>query len=766
MLDLQTITSTGALRLVDGGEGIGVLEIDVPGRPVNVLTSAVLEDIEKALAAIAKDSRVRALVVTGGKAGSATFIAGADIDEIRAVADAADATAKSRRGQEVLGGFSRFPRPTVVAINGNCLGGGTELALACDLRVAADDDRIQIALPEILLGIFPGFGGSQRLPRLIGIRAALDLILTGKRIPPRKAAQIGLVDRVAPAGSLRDAALALAREALRHRKGWRPHRRRKLGQRLGAFFLEKNSWGLSMIRRAALRQIAAQGGGHYPAPARAVDAVIDGSRKRLDAALEMEANLVGPLVAGEVSKGLIHVFKESEALRRDAHGSPEQVAARGCAPSTSGPAKCGPAKCGGAPRRIAVLGAGVMGGGIAALLARRGIRTRLKDLKTEPLTAALRTAAKSFDELVSRRRMTSNERENCLASISATTDHTGLGCVEMVIEAVVESLDVKRQVLREVEPHLAEGAIFASNTSALSITALAEASVRPERVVGLHFFNPVHRMPLVEVVRGARTSEETLQAAEKLARELGKYPVRVKDGPGFLVNRLLMPYLNEAAHLFDEGCSMEALDRAARGFGFPMGPFELLDEVGLDVASKVAHILHAAFGERSAPSPFLDRMVTEMKLLGKKGRAGFYRHGKKKKRPNPAILRWNRPAAGTAPVPDPLGWLRRMLFPMANEAARCLEEGIVASPGELDVATVFGMAFPPFRGGLCAYADWLGLGEIVQGLNGFAGSAGGPSPKERFRPAALLERLAAEKKGFASLGRHQRAPEEVTSASR
>ncbi len=750
MLDLQTVTSSGALRLLDGGEGIAVLEIDVPGRPVNVLSTAVLQDIERTLAAIAKDSRVRALVVTGGKAGSPTFIAGADIDEIRSVADVAEATAKSRRGQEVLGGFSRFPRPTVAAISGNCMGGGTELALACDLRVAADDDRIQIALPEVLLGIFPGFGGSQRLPRLIGIRAALDLILTGKRISPRKAAQIGLVDRLAPPGSLREAALAVAREALRHKKGWRPRRRRRLGQRLGTFLLEKNSLGLALIRRTALRQITAQGGSHYPAPARAVEAVIDGSRKRLDAALELEANLVGPLVAGEVSKGLIHIFQESEALRREPQGSAERPAAKGDA----------------APRRIGVLGAGVMGGGIAALLARRGIRTRLKDLKTDPLTAALRTAAKSFDELVRRRRMTPSERENCLASISATTDNTGLGGAEMVIEAVVENLDVKRQVLREVEPHLGEDAIFASNTSALSITALAEASARPERVVGLHFFNPVHRMPLVEVVRGARTSEETMQTAERIARELGKYPVRVKDGPGFLVNRLLMPYLNEAAHLFDEGCSMEALDRAARGFGFPMGPFELLDEVGLDVASKVSHILHAAFGERAAPSSFLDRMVGEMKLLGKKGGAGFYRHRKGKKRPNPAILRWNRPPAGAgAAAPDPLGWLRRMLFPMANEAARCLEEGIVASPGELDVATVFGIAFPPFRGGLCAYADWLGLGEIVQALKGFAGSAGGPSPKERFRPASLLERLAAEKKGFASLGRRQRTPEEVAAAS-
>jgi 3-hydroxyacyl-CoA dehydrogenase/enoyl-CoA hydratase/3-hydroxybutyryl-CoA epimerase len=396
-----------------------------------------------------------------------------------------------------------------------------------------------------------------------------------------------------------------------------------------------------------------------------------------------------------------------------------------------------------------------MGGSIAALLARRGFRVRLKDIRDEALSTALQHAAKSFHDLVARRRITAKERQNLLSALSATTTQSGFRGAELAIEAVVEDLEVKRQVLREVEPLLAPGVLFASNTSALSITALAEAAARPEQVVGIHFFNPVHRMPLIEVVRGEKTSEETLRAAERFAREIGKYPVRIKDSPGFLVNRLLMPYLNEAAHLLSEGQPMEAIDRSLREFGFPMGPFELLDEVGLDVAAKVAHILHEAFGERAAPAPLLLRLTGEKNLLGKKSGAGFYIHKGKRRRQNRRVLRMV-PQPKTEPTPaDHAAWQRRTVYPMVNEAARCLEEGIVASAGEVNVATVMGMAFPPFRGGLLAYADRVGLPAIAGDLTTLAAAAGSPAAAERYRPAALLSRLAAEGRTFASLPRNQ-----------
>jgi 3-hydroxyacyl-CoA dehydrogenase/enoyl-CoA hydratase/3-hydroxybutyryl-CoA epimerase len=720
--------AAAAFRVESLGDGVAALLFDLPGSKVNKLSAAALMELDGQLERLGRDSSVRALIIASGKEGSSTFIAGADIEEIAAIRDAAEAREKAARAHAVFDRLDRMPMPTIAVVHGKCLGGGTELILACDFRLATDHPQTSIGLPEVLLGIIPGFGGTQRLPRLIGIQPALDIILNGKSVDARAAFKLGLVDRIAPVPLYRDAALRFAKETIAAAGGreFLPRRRRSLGQRL----IEGTPPGRSLIRLLARRGVRQRTRGLYPAPLRAVEAVIDGFSKPLEDGLKLELDLVASLIAGAPSKRLIDVFQSSERLRRGPAGDGEKAASAGAAP---------PRTLDDAPRALGILGAGVMGGSIAALVARKGFRVRLKDIAPAALAAGLREARRSFDDLVKKRRLKPNEAENALLAIAPTMETRGFAHVEGVLEAVVEDIGIKKRVLAEIEPRLPAGAFFATNTSALSIDELAEAAARPERVAGLHFFNPVHRMPLVEVVVGARSSEETVAGLESLAREIGKYPLRVQNGPGFLVNRLLLPYLNEAGFLFEEGYRMEAIEAAALDFGLPVGPFALLDEIGFDVAAKVGKHLHEKLGERAAPSGLLQRLVEEEKLLGKKGGAGFYRYrGGKRRGPNPRVRRHG----GAGALPDkPEWWIQRLLMPMVNEASRCLEEGIVREAWEVDIAMVLGTGFPPFRGGPLHWADSIGLAEVVKTLDDLAhvtGAKGGA----RFAPHESLKRRA------------------------
>ncbi len=718
----KRLHETGAFRLDSLGEGVGALEFDLPGEKVNKLTEAVLLELDSIVQKLARETSIRILLLRSGKSSRDTFIAGADIDEIRSVRTPDEAMEKVDRAHQILSRLEALPQVTVAVIDGLCLGGGTELALACDYRVAADDPRTSIGLPEVNLGIIPGFGGTQRLPRLIGVRQALTMILTGKPVDARKAYKLGLVDRIAPAPIVNDAAIALGHDVVDGT--WKPRPRRKT---LGGRFLE-NTWiGRKIIRHSAERDVSKRTGGHYPAPYRALDAVLKGYGRSLHAGLRLERELVSKLVAGPVSKNLIATFQSSERLRRGTGSSTRT--------DRKQRATCSPA-----PRRVGIIGAGVMGGGIAALLVRKGFHVRMRDIKPESVTTAYREASKSFDILVGKRRMTRSEAANALAAISASTDPepTGLAHAELVIEAVVEVMATKKAVLRQVEPRMSEDAVFATNTSSLSIDELAKAAQRPERVAGLHFFNPVHRMPLVEVVAGAKTSEATLEKLEEFSRGIGKYPLRVKNGPGFLVNRLLMPYLNEAAYLFEEGYRMEEIDRVAVDFGLPMGPFALLDEVGFDVAAKVAAYLHKKLGDRAAPAPLLERLTGEG-LLGKKGGEGFYVYrGGKRRGPSPRTRNFGgRGSLHAAPE----RWIQRLLLPMVNEAAWCLEEEIVSEAWEVDIGMVMGTGFPPFRGGPLRWADTLGLDNVVRVLEELASQVGGTG-KTRFEPHRSLKRRA------------------------
>ena len=713
----QTLDTQAALTLEIDGDGVAWLVFDRPSSRVNLLDEAVMMRLDALIEELeehARTGRAKVVVVRSGKDGS--FIAGANVSEIAGIDDPAEAASKAASGQAVFRRLERLPIPTIAMIDGTCLGGGTELALACAYRLASDRPETRIGLPETQLGIIPGFGGTVRLPRLIGAQAALEMILSGRPVSASRAERIGLIDERVPAELLEDRTRRFAWDRI-DRGRVRPRRKRPFLARL----LEDTAPGRRILFQQARRRVMKQTRGHYPAPLAAIETVRDTLSMPLDRAFEREAEVVGRLIASPVSKNLIHVFFQMEAAK-----------------------KAGPDAEPRAIERAAVLGAGVMGGGIAQLLAYRGLPVRLRDIRSEALTLGLNHARELFDHAVRRRRLDEREARQAMQRIAPTLDYSGFGTADLVIEAVVERMDVKKQVLREVEEKLPAQATLVSNTSALSISEMQKALERPENFCGMHFFNPVHRMPLVEVVRGAASSDETVATVVALALRLGKTPVLVNDGPGFLVNRLLGPYLNEAGWLLTEGASIEQIDRVLLDFGMPMGPLRLLDEVGLDVSRHVAAILYEGFGERMSPAPPLIQLA-ETARLGRKSGLGFYRYANGKKQgPDESIyseLGESVPSTRTTLPPETIR--DRTILVMVNEAARALEDGIVETPGEVDLALITGTGFPPFRGGLLRYADSVGLRTVVERLEGFERELGA-----RFQPAPLLRERAEAGHGF------------------
>jgi 3-hydroxyacyl-CoA dehydrogenase / enoyl-CoA hydratase / 3-hydroxybutyryl-CoA epimerase len=708
-----------ALTLEYRGDGVAWLIFDRPDAKANILTSAVMHRLNELLAeleAAAADGRVRAVVVRSGKDG--TFITGADINEIAGVTDPAVGTRAATMGQQVFRRLEQLNLPTVAAVDGICLGGGTELILACDVRIASDRPETKIGLPEVKLGIIPGFGGTTRLPRLVGLRDALGMILTGTNVSARKAQRIGLIAERMHPGVLYDRARELSLE-LAAAGGTRRTRRRKP---LLARMLDDTPLGRRIVLRQARRQVLKETQGHYPAPLRALEVVRRSAGRPLDEAFAIEAQALGELVVTDVSKNLIHVFHLLESAKK------------------AGPSGAQPHRV----ERVAVLGAGVMGGGIAQLLAYRELEVRLKDINDAALGLGLRHARGMFDRLVGRNRLERRDAERRMSAIAPTLEYTGFGGVDVVIEAVVERMDVKKQVLRETESHVRDDCVLASNTSSLSITEMQSALQRPASFAGMHFFNPVHRMPLVEVIRGARSSDATIATIVALTRRLDKVPVVVHDGPGFLVNRILAPYLNEAAWLLADGASVQQVDRTLRRYGMPMGPLRLLDEVGLDVARHAGTVMSEAFGERlNAPAAMAALERTE--LLGRKGGLGFYRYEDGRDRGvNEEIYgRLGEAVPGQRRELPEQEILDRTLLAMVNEAARVLEDGIVGTAGEVDLGMITGTGFPPFRGGLLRWADARGLDTVLTSLEALE-TRHGP----RFSPAPLLRQYAAAGRGF------------------
>ena len=707
-----TAKEIGLAHHIDS-DGIAHVVFGRPGGKVNLLTPEILTTLDRLLGEWRGREEIRGVVFESRTPGM--FIAGMDVEEIAAVTDAFRAAEAARFGQAVFQKIADLTRPSVCAIGGVCLGGGTELALACTYRLVSDDPRVRIGLPEVQLGIIPGFGGTQRLPRLVGLVASLDLILSGRQLDARRARRVGLVDDVVPTAYLEREAVALLKSA----PGDRPARGRKP---LASAVVEKFSPLRKLILSKARKKTAAKvRPADYPAPFRGLEAIEAALTHPLQRGLDLEARIVGELVPTRTSKNLIWLFKSQTALKKDAGGiqaSPRRI------------------------QRAAVLGAGVMGGGIGQLLADRSIPVRLKDIDYEAILSALQTASKVWARRVKRRRITPRESRQKMAFIAPSLESTGFRNVDLVIEAVVEKLEVKQKVLAEMEERIGERVVFASNTSSLPISDIAAKALHPERVVGLHFFNPVDRMPLVEIIAGRRSSPEALATVHALALKLGKTPVIVRDSPGFLVNRILMLYMNEALELLGEGVKIAAADTAMTAFGMPMGPFALLDQVGLDTAHHVAGVLESAFGGRIGTStPVLDAVVSDGKL-GAKNQRGFYRYRNgRSTHPDPAIY-----SLIGAPKPrelPPETLQERMVLAMVNEATVCLEDGVVREPREVDIAMVMGTGYPPFRGGLLRQADSIGIPIVAERLSRLADAHG-----ERFRPSHLLLDMARGQKRF------------------
>ena len=697
--------------------GVARVTLDQPDASVNLLSTETMEELDGLIGDLADPAAagdVRAVLLVSGKPDS--FVAGADVGEIADLTDPEEAASKARQGQQIFRRLEGLSVPTVAAVHGTCLGGGTEMILACDHRIASDADATKIGLPEVKLGILPGFGGTVRLPRLCGIQNALDVILAGKSVDPGKAARIGLVDRVADADRFEEEVDAFLDDVL---AGEAPAGgyEKSLPERL----LEDNAPGRWLLFRIARSKTEERTEGNYPAPLRALEVVRRTVGMPLDEALEVEARALGELAVTPESKNLTRVFlltrRAKRALPEEAMESRREV------------------------EKLGVLGAGVMGGAIAELAAANDVPAVMKDIEQEALDDGLRHAKELLDKASRKGVFDREEASLKYALIDGTLDYGAFADVDLVVEAVVEKMEVKRQVLREAEEVLPEHAVFSTNTSSLSVDELAAASDRPDRVVGLHFFNPVHKMPLVEVVRGEASSDEALATALGFALDMGKNPVVVEDGPGFLVNRLLAPYLNEAGHLLAEGAGVRSIDRALTEFGMPMGPCRLLDEVGLDIALHVSEVMEDAFGERMKASDIVDRLLEDGRL-GKKGGHGFYLYEDGREKKVDPDLKDLLPRPRSAPPPaDEVR--RRCLYLMVNEATHALEDGIVDEPGMVDLAMVMGTGFPPFRGGVLRWADVEGLERIVRELRRFGDEIG-----ERYRPADLLVERAEAGESF------------------
>lgn len=698
MTSVAEVSAASAFSIEREGD-LAILWFDLPGEKVNKLSSATLRELASMLDSIAA-SDAKKLIIASRKRG--IFIAGADIMEFTTVSGVEGAKAYVKLGQEVFTKLQNLKQTTVAAIDGVCLGGGCELALSCDWRVMSDSPKAQIGLPEVKLGIFPAWGGTSKLPRLIGLPAALDIILNGKALDGKRAKRAGLVDEVVESGIVLQVAKKFADRGKRRGRG-----RTK-------FYIEGNPIARNVIFGKARKAVLQQTKGHYPAPLKAIEVMEYAMSAGVERGMQREADEAASLVNNDVAKNLVQLFFLMEESKKDPYAAkPRDVS------------------------YVGVLGAGVMGGGIAQIVAdKTGADVRMRDINWKAIGGGMKAASKVWRRKVERRRMTRGEMARKLARITGTTDWSGFQRADVVIEAVVESIPIKRQVLAEFESLAKTDAIFATNTSTIPITQIAAEAKRPENVVGMHFFNPVDRMPLVEIIRGEKTSEVAMVTTAALARKLGKTVVYCNDGPGFVVNRILGPYMNESGFLLEEGNSIESLDKAMVDFGMPMGPMALLDEVGIDVAAKVAGILTEAFGNRMEKSTVVEKLYADGRHGKKNGKGLYLYEDGKRKGPDPSvykILGIRSPKAA-----DAKAVVERMVFSMINEASLILDEKIVASAAELDLAMIMGTGFPPFRGGLLRYADSLGVPYVASRLDELSSSVG-----PRFRPNEPLKRLAA-----------------------
>jgi 3-hydroxyacyl-CoA dehydrogenase/enoyl-CoA hydratase/3-hydroxybutyryl-CoA epimerase/enoyl-CoA isomerase len=679
-----------SIRVVPLADGLVELCFDREGDAINKLDRRTVAEFARAVSAIGADGSVRGVLITSAKD---VFIVGADITEFGELfkLPEAELVAVNSKSNQALTALELLPVPSVVAIHGFALGGGLELVLAADFRVMSTAARV--GLPEVKLGLFPGFGGTVRLPRVAGAEVAIDWIARGAPAGADAARAAGVVDEVCPPERLRAASLALLQEAASGARDWRTRRKAKDAP------LPLSAGEVAALFGAARARVARESPRHQPAALAAVEVMAQAASVGREQALQLEAVAFARIARTQAASSLVQLFLNEQALKKKfkAHARNARSV-----------------------RRAAVLGAGIMGGGIACTSALRGTPVLMKDIAQKPLDLGMSEAAKLLAKQVKSGRLQQEDADRVLASITPQLDHAGFDQVDVVVEAVVENIEVKHAVLCEVEGLVRDDTVIASNTSSLRIDDLAAPLKRPARFVGMHFFNPVPAMPLVEVIQGAKTSDAAVSAIVGYAVAMGKTPIVVKDGPGFLVNRILTPYMQAFARLIADGADFVEVDRAMEAFGWPMGPAYLNDVVGMDTGVHVARIISAGFPQRM-PRPDRDPLdvMVEHRRFGQKNGIGFYQYeldpaGKPKKSVAPdshallAVLQ----AGGPRAFPD-AEIVERMMLPMLVEAAFCLEEGVVGSAPELDMALILGVGFPAYLGGALRYADWLGLDAVV-----------------------------------------------------
>ncbi len=673
------------IRRETGDDGISILSFDRPQSGANIFDAAAIESLEGHLDALEAESSVTGVIVTSSK--KSIFIAGADLQTLLRQAQTGELRAFIARGQRAFNRLAALKVPTVAAIHGACAGGGYEITLACDYRVVSNDPATRIGLPETTLGLVPAWGGATRLPRLIGAEAAAEVILKGKLYAADEALRLGLVDEVVTREQLLDA--ARARLSSGKRKASQPP--------------------------AASKELSAKPD-HNAAPGRALEIITKGSAGSVEAALQMELDAIVELGETETTQNLIRNFFLGDKFRKGtSKASAEKIS------------------------HAAVIGSGVMGSGIAQWLSSRGVSVILRDVNREQLDRGLANIDKTYGDAVKRGIMSEEKATQGRARIVASADPGEMRDVQIVVEAASEKLEIKKQIFADLAAKTPETAILATNTSALSITELGATTGQPGRVIGLHFFNPVSRMKLVEVVVGKETSQATIERALAFTRQIAKLPVVVQDSPGFLVNRVLFPYLLDAAEMFEQGVSAKEIDTALLKWGMPMGPLRLIDEIGVDITVDIAETLEKPFGRRNRAADIL-RHMQSAKMLGRKTGSGFYKYEGKQQTDNEALEQWRQRSGENFAVEN---LADRLVFLMVNEAARCLEAKVVATPEDADFGMMMGTGFAPFRGGPLRFADCVGLKKVVAQMDAL--HSGGA---EKFAPCDLLRQHAQNETKF------------------
>ncbi len=707
-------------RIEKRPDGVAVVLMDVPGQSQNTLNAKFAPEFVRLLDELEGDTSLKAAVLGSAKK---DFIAGADIKMLEAASTAREAAEISRVAQKNMDRLAGLRIPVVAAIHGVALGGGLEVALACHGRVASDSPRTKLGLPECQLGVLPGAGGTQRLPRLIDIQTALDMLLTGKQLRAAKAKKVGLVDEVVRESILLEVAIerALALAEARAKGGAKKTSLRDLldPDELQEWALTENPLGRKVVFDQARKALLKKTRGNYPAQEKILDVVKRGLEDGAEAGYAAEAEAFGELVVSPQAAQLMSIFFATTEMKKDSGVDDPEVEARPV-------------------DRVAMLGAGLMGAGIAYVTAHKaGLPVRLKDRDAKGVAHGLRYVREILDKSVKRRRMTKIERDLVMAKVSGATDYDAFGAIPLVIEAVFEDLDLKHRVLKDVEASGPADVIFASNTSSIPITKIAAGSAHPETVIGMHYFSPVEKMPLLEIIVTEHTADWVTATCVEVGKKQGKTVIVVNDGVGFYTSRILGPMMNEAAYILNEGVKVEAIDRALVDWGFPVGPITLLDEVGIDVAEKVGHIVHGHFGDRMKPPPGFEKLVADNRH-GRKNKRGFYLYegGKKGKKEVDASV---YQVLGLTPDKE-LGAeeiAQRCALAFVNEACLCFGEGILRSARDGDIGAIFGLGFPPFRGGPFRYVDTVGAKEIVRRMQRFRDRLG-----NRFAPAPVLLHMA------------------------